>query len=163
MTDNNPATMVQSLQSYLIVNALVTIASHQIYNLDGWIQRTILTTRLKAKLRKQVVNLALSMPLPILESLPYSTMNDLYLQTVYTISNSIPMYVCSFIVGNNLSAVSVIAQVVKTSPSLLIVCVPLVVLNHAIRGWYEGILPKLGDVRRESIGRPRERLNDALE
>ncbi|KAJ2061111.1 ATP-binding cassette glutathione S-conjugate transporter ycf1 [Coemansia sp. S146] len=122
MTDSDPATIVQSLKYYLLVNAFVTIASRQIYNLEGWIRRNVLTTRLQSKMRKQIRQLVLSMPLPLLESLPYSTMSDLHTQCVNSISQSFPMVLCAFMVGNNLSAVSTIAQVIKSSPGLLVMC-----------------------------------------
>ncbi|KAJ2061011.1 Canalicular multispecific organic anion transporter 1 [Coemansia sp. S146] len=163
MTDSDPATMVESLKYYLLVNAFVTIASCQIYNLEGWIQRTVLTTRLKYKMRKQICQLVLSMPLPLLESLPYSTMSHLYFRTGHMVSQAFSRHLCTYMVSSNLSAVSTIAQVIKTSPGLLVMCGPLAVLNYAIECWHKDTLPKLCDVSREAIDRPLERLRDALE
>ncbi|KAJ2057816.1 Canalicular multispecific organic anion transporter 1 [Coemansia sp. S146] len=163
MTDSDPATMVQSLKYYLLVNAFVMITRSQIYKLEDWIRTTILSTRLEYKMRKQICQLVLSMPLPLLESLPYSTMSDLYFRTGHMVSQVFPMYMCSFMVSSNLSAVSTIAQVIKTSPGLLIMCGPLAALRYAIERWHKDTLPKLHDVSREAISRPRERLRDALE
>ncbi|KAJ2050858.1 hypothetical protein H4S04_002347 [Coemansia sp. S16] len=102
------------------------------------------------------------MPLPLLESLPYSTMSDLYLQCVNSISQSFPMTLCVFMVSNKLSAVATITRVIKTSPGLLVMCGPLVALNYAIECWHRGTLPKLYDVHREAISRHQERLDDVL-
>ncbi|KAJ2886454.1 Canalicular multispecific organic anion transporter 1 [Coemansia aciculifera] len=163
MTDSDPATMVQSLKYYLLVNAFVTIAGHQIYKLEEWIRRTVLTTRLEYKMRKQICQLVLSMPLPLLESLPYSTMSDLYFRTGFMVSQVFPRHLCAAMVSSNLSAVSTIAQVIKTSPGLLVMCGPLAALGYAIERWHKDTLPKLYDVSREAIDRPQERLRDALE
>ncbi|KAJ2871746.1 ATP-binding cassette glutathione S-conjugate transporter ycf1, partial [Coemansia aciculifera] len=163
MTDSDPATMVQSLKYYLLVNAFVTIAGHQIYKLEEWIRRTVLTTRLEYKMRKQICQLVLSMPLPLLESLPYSTMSDLYFRTGLMVSQVFPRHLCAAMVSSNLSAVSTIAQVIKTSPGLLVMCGPLAALGYAIERWHKDTLPKLYDVSREAIDRPQERLRDALE
>ncbi|KAJ2350969.1 hypothetical protein GGH92_002093 [Coemansia sp. RSA 2673] len=51
MTDSDPATMVQSLKYYLLVNVFVLVTRRQIYKLEEWIRRTVLTTRLEYKMR----------------------------------------------------------------------------------------------------------------
>ncbi|KAJ2022048.1 hypothetical protein H4S03_009592 [Coemansia sp. S3946] len=78
MTDSESATMAQSLKHYLAVNALVTIGRHQINLFETWIRETVWTATLMAKMRKQVVDLILSMRLHILESLPSSAMTGLF-------------------------------------------------------------------------------------
>ncbi|KAJ2238685.1 Multidrug resistance-associated protein 1, partial [Coemansia sp. RSA 455] len=162
MTDSNPATMVQSLKYYLLINAFVSFTHRQIRNLERWIRRKVLTTRLEFKMRREIRQLVLTMPLPLLESLPYSTMSGLHAQCVNTISEEFPMTLCSFMVNSNLSAVATFIRVIKTSPGLLVMCGPLASLNYAIERWHRGTLPKLYDVRCEAIGRPRERLDDVL-
>ncbi|KAJ2115166.1 hypothetical protein IW146_002528, partial [Coemansia sp. RSA 922] len=162
MTDSNPATMVQSLKYYLLINAFVSFTHRQIRNLERWIRRKVLTTRLEFKMCREIRQLVLTMPLPLLESLPYSTMSDLYLQCVNSISQSFPMTLCVFMVSNKLSAVATITRVIKTSPGLLVMCGPLVALNYAIECWHRGTLPKLYDVHREAISRHQERLDDVL-
>ncbi|KAJ2070050.1 hypothetical protein GGI08_000033, partial [Coemansia sp. S2] len=147
MTDSNPATMVQSLKYYLLINACVSFTRSQIYKLEEWIRRKVLTTKLEFKMCREICQLVLTMPLPFLESLPYSTMSDLYNH---------------FMVNSNLSAVATITRVIKTSPGLFVMCGPLAALNYAMERWHRGTLPKLYDVRREAIGRPRERLDDVL-
>ncbi|KAJ2035355.1 hypothetical protein H4S03_004365 [Coemansia sp. S3946] len=162
MTDSNPATMVQSLKYYLLINAFVSFTYSQIFNIEEWIRRKVLTTRLEFKMRREIRQLVLSMPLPLLESLPYSTMSELYLQCVNSISQAFPMTLCIYMVNSKLSAVATITRVIKTSPGLLVMCGPLVALNYVVERWHRGTLPKLYDVRREAIGRPRERLDDVL-
>ncbi|KAJ2337283.1 hypothetical protein GGI00_000341, partial [Coemansia sp. RSA 2681] len=145
MTDNNPATMMQSLKHYLIVNAFLAVFCRQIYKLEEWIRETFWTTTLDAKMRAQIFDLVLSMPLPLLESLPSSTMDDLGM------------------IYSNLSAVSTIAQVVKTSPGLLLLCGPFAALNYAIKRWYGNTVSRLCDISNEAIWRPNQRLSDVLE
>ncbi|KAJ2749737.1 Canalicular multispecific organic anion transporter 1, partial [Coemansia pectinata] len=77
MTDGDPATMVQSLKYYLVVNALVAIGRHQINLFETWIREMVWTATLMAKMRKQVLDFILSMRLPILESLPSSAMGHI--------------------------------------------------------------------------------------
>ncbi|KAJ2619270.1 Multidrug resistance-associated protein 1, partial [Coemansia sp. RSA 1694] len=81
MTDSNPASMVQSLTHYLVVNALAEVCRRQVSSLEVWIRQKVWMTTLAAKTRKQIVDLVLSMPLPILESLPSSTMSEMYHQS----------------------------------------------------------------------------------
>ncbi|KAJ2345495.1 Canalicular multispecific organic anion transporter 1 [Coemansia sp. RSA 2673] len=162
MTDSDPATMVQSLKYYLLINVFVSFTRRQIFNFEEWIRRKVLTTRLKLKMRQEIRQLVLSMPLPLLESLPYSTMSELHAQCVNSISEEFPMTLCSFMVNSNLSTVATITRVIKTSPGLLVMCGPLAALNYVIERWHRGTLPKLYDMRREAIGRPRERLDNVL-
>ncbi|KAJ2644256.1 hypothetical protein GGF44_000722 [Coemansia sp. RSA 1694] len=163
MTDDNPATMMQSLKRYLIVNACLTICCRQIYNIETWIRKTLWTITLEANLRSRVFDLVLSMPLPLLESLPSSTMHDLFYYTVHTLSDSFPRVLCSDMIYSNLSAVSTIAQVVKTSPGLLLLCGPFAALNYTIKRWYGDTLSRLGDISNEKIWNSSRRLNDVLE
>ncbi|KAJ2036599.1 hypothetical protein H4S04_008747 [Coemansia sp. S16] len=163
MTDSDPATMVQSLKYYLLVNVFVSVTRRQIRKLEEWIRRTVLTTRLEYKMRREILQLVLSMPLPLLESLPYSTMSDLYIQCVNSISQAFPMTLCVIMVSNKLSAVATFIRVIKTSPGLLVMCGPLAALNYAIERLHRGTEPNLYDVRREAISRPRERLDNVLE
>ncbi|KAJ2437033.1 hypothetical protein GGF42_008760, partial [Coemansia sp. RSA 2424] len=151
MTDNNPATMLQSLKRYLIVNAFLTVFCRQIYNIEAWIRETFWTTTLAAKMRAQVFDLVLSMPLHLLESLPSSTMDDLSSQTVYSLSDSFPRVLCSDMIYSNLSAASTIVQAVKTSPGLLLLCGPFAALNYAIKRWYGDTLSRLSDINNDAI------------
>ncbi|KAJ2010437.1 hypothetical protein GGI14_006428, partial [Coemansia sp. S680] len=90
MTDSESATMAQSLKHYLAVNALVTIGRHQINLFETWIRETVWTATLMAKMRKQVVDLILSMRLHILESLPSSAMSDLFYLNRWELAVNIP-------------------------------------------------------------------------
>ncbi|KAJ2884074.1 Canalicular multispecific organic anion transporter 2, partial [Coemansia aciculifera] len=132
MTDGDPATMVQSLKYYLVVNALVTIGRHQINLFETWIRETVWTATLMAKMRKQVLDFILSMRLPILESLPSSAM------------------------------VSATAQVVKSSPGLILLCGPLVALGYAIERWHGETTTKFHRLCREELNRPQEHIKDIL-
>ncbi|KAJ2779215.1 hypothetical protein GGI18_003959, partial [Coemansia linderi] len=163
MTDSDPATMTQSLKHYLLANALVSIARSQINRLESWLRRTVWSTRLQSKMCKQIRQLVLSMPLPLLESLPRSTMSDLYYQMSTNIAYSLPMVLCDFMVGTNLAAVSSIAQVVKTSPGLLLLCGPLVALNYLIERWYGDAQARLRKTRCNTTGLTRERFDNVIE
>ncbi|KAJ2337253.1 hypothetical protein GGI00_000357, partial [Coemansia sp. RSA 2681] len=163
MTDNNPATMMQSLKRYLIVNTFLTVFCRQIYNIEAWIRETFWTTTLAAKMRAQVFDLVLSMPLHLLESLPSSTMDDLSSQTVYSLSDSFPRVLCSDMIYSNLSAASTIVQAVKTSPGLLLLCGPFAALNYAIKRWYGDTLSRFSDINNDAIWNSSRRLDDVLE
>ncbi|KAJ2458489.1 hypothetical protein GGF42_002034, partial [Coemansia sp. RSA 2424] len=162
MTDSNPASMAQSLRHYLVVNALAEICRRQISSLEVWIRQKVWMTTLAAKTRKQIVDLVLSMPLPILESLPSSTMSEMYHQSRWSVSTALPRALSQNMLHDILSAVSTIAQVVKSSPGLLLMCGPLVALNYMIGLWYRGTGTKLCDLAREVIWRPQERLQTAF-
>ncbi|KAJ2836424.1 Canalicular multispecific organic anion transporter 1 [Coemansia sp. 'formosensis'] len=163
MTDNNPATMVQSLQSYLIVNALVTIGRRQIKDFEDWIRKAVWSATLAARMRGQILDLILSMPLPLLESLPYSTMSNLFYESRWSISSALPNILIGTTLHDSLSAVSAIAQVVRSSPGLLLLCGPFVVLNCAIRRWYGDTSSKLGDMYRDSVDRHKVKLEEVLQ
>ncbi|KAJ2395505.1 Canalicular multispecific organic anion transporter 1, partial [Coemansia sp. RSA 2531] len=53
MTDGDPATMVQSLKHYLVVNALVEIGRHQLNNLEDWARTVVVSATLAEKMRRQ--------------------------------------------------------------------------------------------------------------
>ncbi|KAJ2462458.1 hypothetical protein GGI02_005458, partial [Coemansia sp. RSA 2322] len=72
MTDNDPATMLQSLKYYLVVNALVQISRHQIGVFETWIRTTLWARSLLEKMRVQVIDTILTMPLTVLDSIPQS-------------------------------------------------------------------------------------------
>ncbi|KAJ2063399.1 Canalicular multispecific organic anion transporter 1 [Coemansia sp. S146] len=158
MTDSNPTSMVQSLKHYLIANALVEIGRHQLNNLEAWAREAVWSATLAAKMREQVLDLILSMPLPLLESLPYSSMSDLFHQSRWSVSNALPRALSQDMLHDMLSAVSAIAQVVKSSPGLMLLCGPFVALNYAIERWYGDTTSKLGDVRRDSLDQHIEQL-----
>ncbi|KAJ2639128.1 Canalicular multispecific organic anion transporter 1, partial [Coemansia sp. RSA 1694] len=125
MTDGNPASMAQSLKHYLVVNALAEIGSHQVRKFEKWIQETVWTASLMAKMRSQIVDLVLSMPLSVLESLPDSAMEDLFYQCRWTLAKNMPEFLCHSVLFGILSALSATAQVIKTSPGLILLCGPL--------------------------------------
>ncbi|KAJ2056382.1 ABC transporter C member 13 [Coemansia sp. S146] len=163
MTDSYPATMVQSLKHYLVVNAPVTIGRHQINLFETWIRETVWTATLMAKMRKQVLDLTLSMPLPLLESLPCLTMNNLYNKSVNWVARSFTRVICHSITSTNLSAVSTISQVAKLLPELLLLCVPLVALCYVLKLWFGDTENRICVLQCETGNRSHERLNDVLE
>ncbi|KAJ2506387.1 hypothetical protein IWW47_001601, partial [Coemansia sp. RSA 2052] len=158
MTDSNPASMTQSLKHYLVVNALAEIGIHQVRKFETWIRETVWTATLVAKMRRQIVDLVLSMPLSILESLPDSTMDDLFYQTRQVLANNIPHILCHSVLLSILSALSATAQVIKTSPGLILLCGPLVALNYALAHWYGDTSAKLQSLFKEEVDRPQDRL-----
>ncbi|KAJ2549264.1 hypothetical protein GGH95_006277, partial [Coemansia sp. RSA 1836] len=158
MTDSNPASMAQSLKHYLVVNALAEIGIHQVRKFETWIRETVWTATLVAKMRRQIVDLVLSMPLSILESLPDSTMDDLFYQTRQVLANNIPHILCHSVLLSILSALSATAQVIKTSPGLILLCGPLVALNYALAHWYGDTSAKLQSLFKEEVDRPQDRL-----
>ncbi|KAJ2865042.1 ATP-binding cassette glutathione S-conjugate transporter ycf1 [Coemansia aciculifera] len=161
MTDGDPATMVQSLKYYLVVNALVTIGRHQINLFETWIRETVWTATLMAKMRKQVLDLILSMHLPILESLPSSAMHNLFHQSRWALADNIPRFVCHTMLHHVLSAVSATAQVVKSSPGLILLCGPLVALVYAIERWHGDTTTKFNRLFRE-LDRSQQHLKHIL-
>ncbi|KAJ2878119.1 Multidrug resistance-associated protein 1 [Coemansia aciculifera] len=162
MADGDPATMVQSLKHYLVVNALVTIGRRQISLFETWIRETVWTATLMAKMRKQVLDLVLSMRLPILESLPSSAMSDLFHRSRWVLAKNIPRFMCRTMLHNVLSAVSATAQVVKSSPGLILLCGPLVALGYAIERWHEDITAKFHRLCREELNRPQDHIKGIL-
>ncbi|KAJ2749024.1 Canalicular multispecific organic anion transporter 1, partial [Coemansia pectinata] len=162
MTDGDPATMVQSLKHYLVVNALVTIGRRQISLFETWIRETVWTATLMAKMRKQVLDLVLSMRLPILESLPSSAMSDLFYRNRWELAINIPHVLCHTMFHNVLSAVSATAQVVKSSPGLILLCGPLVALGYAIERWHGETTTKFHRLHREELYRTQDHLMDIL-
>ncbi|KAJ2250376.1 hypothetical protein GGI13_004037 [Coemansia sp. RSA 455] len=151
MTDGDPATMVQSLKHYLVVNALVEIGRHQLNNLESWARTVVVSATLAEKMRRRVLGLTLSMPLPLLESLPYLSKSDLFHQSRWSVSHALPSILSRETLHDTLSAVSAIAQVVKSSPGLILLCGPIIALNYAIECWYGDTASKLADVRRDSL------------
>ncbi|KAJ2112391.1 Canalicular multispecific organic anion transporter 2 [Coemansia sp. RSA 922] len=162
MTDGDPATMVQSLKHYLVVNALVTIGRHQIKLFETWIRETVWTATLMAKMRKQVLDLILSIHLLILESLPSSAMSDLFYHSRWALAESIPRFVCQTMLHNVLSAVSATAQVVKSSPGLMLICGPLVALVYAIERWHGDTTAQFHRLHQEELERPQQHIKDIL-
>ncbi|KAJ2255882.1 Canalicular multispecific organic anion transporter 2 [Coemansia sp. RSA 455] len=162
MTDGDPATMVQSLKYYLVVNALVTIGRHQIKLFETWIRETVWTATLMAKMRKQVVDLILSMHLLILESLPSSAMSDLFYHSRWALAESIPCFVCQTMLHNVLSAVSATAQVVMSSPGLILLCGPLVALVYAVERWHGDTTAQFHRLHQEELERPQQHIKDIL-
>ncbi|KAJ2000070.1 ATP-binding cassette glutathione S-conjugate transporter ycf1 [Coemansia thaxteri] len=148
MTDNDPATMLQSLKYYLVVNALVQISRHQIGVFETWIRTTLWARSLLEKMRVQVIDTILTMPLTVLESIPQSRMIDLFYRNRITLFSSLPLVLCHYIFNDSLSAISAIAQVVKLSPGLILLCAPFVAGYYAlsplrIHGVTERFLDKL--------------------
>ncbi|KAJ2911074.1 ATP-binding cassette glutathione S-conjugate transporter ycf1 [Coemansia aciculifera] len=162
MTDRNPATMLQSLKDYVVVNALVGIGSRQFFYLEDWIRKTVWTTKLERKMRTRILDLILSMPLPLLESLPSSTMRDLYYHNVQRLSHSFPRDLSGILLGTYLSNISTLALVANSSPWLLLLCGPFALVNCAMDGWYGDTDDRLRNVSREIISRQQERINSAL-
>ncbi|KAJ2061683.1 hypothetical protein GGI17_002947 [Coemansia sp. S146] len=162
MTDGDPVTMAQSLKYYLVVNALVTIGRHQINLFETWIRETVWTATLMAKMRKQVLDLILSMRLPILESLPSSAMHGLFHQSRWALAESIPRFVCHTMLHHVLSAVSATTQVIRSSPGLILLCGPLVVLVYAIERWHGDTTTKFHRLRREELNRPQQHLKHII-
>ncbi|KAJ2817235.1 Canalicular multispecific organic anion transporter 1, partial [Coemansia sp. 'formosensis'] len=162
MIDGDSDTMAQSLKYYLVVNALVAIGGHQICLFEEWIRETVWTATLMAKMRKQVVDLVLSMHLPILESLPSSIMDGLFYQTRWELSHNIPSMLCHTMLHNTLSAASAITQVVKLSPGLLFLCGPLIALGYAIERWHGDTTTKLHRLHRDELQRPQNHIKEIL-
>ncbi|KAJ2333237.1 hypothetical protein GGI00_002426 [Coemansia sp. RSA 2681] len=158
MTDGNPASMAQSLKRYLVVNALAEIGSHQVRKFEKWIQETVWTASLMAKMRRQVVDLVLSMPLSVLESLPDSAMEDLFYGCRWTLAKHLPAFLCHSVLFGILSALSATTQVIKTSPGLILLCGPLVALNYALTRWYGDTSARLQSLSQEEVNRPQGRL-----
>ncbi|KAJ2067239.1 ATP-binding cassette glutathione S-conjugate transporter ycf1 [Coemansia sp. S155-1] len=162
MTDSESATMAQSLKHYLAVNALVTIGRHQINLFETWIRETVWTATLMAKMRKQVVDLILSMRLHILESLPSSAMTGLFYPSRHVLSKNIPRFVCQTMLHNVLSSVSATAQVVKSSPGLILICGPLVALGYAIERWHGDTTAQFHHLCRKELDRSQTRFKSIL-
>ncbi|KAJ2507477.1 ATP-binding cassette glutathione S-conjugate transporter ycf1 [Coemansia sp. RSA 2052] len=158
MTDGNPASMAQSLKHYLVVNALAEIGSHQVRKFEKWIQETVWTASLMAKMRSQIVDLVLSMPLSVLESLPDSAMEDLFYQCRWTLAKNMPEFLCHSVLFGILSALSATAQVIKTSPGLILLCGPLVALNYTLTRWYGDTSARLRILFQEEVVCPQNRL-----
>ncbi|KAJ2333064.1 Canalicular multispecific organic anion transporter 1, partial [Coemansia sp. RSA 2681] len=151
MTDGNPASMTQSLKRYLVVNALAEIGSHQVRKFEKWIRDTFWTASLMAKMRRQVVDLVLSMPLSVLESLPDSAMGGLFYDYRWTLAKNMPEFLCHSVLFGILSALSATAQVIKTSPGLILLCGPLVALNYALARWYGDTSARLRILFQEEV------------
>ncbi|KAJ2033509.1 hypothetical protein H4S04_009298, partial [Coemansia sp. S16] len=162
MTDSESATMAQSLKHYLAVNALVTIGRHQINLFETWIRETVWTATLMAKMRKQVVDLILSMRLHILESLPSSAMSDLFYLNRWELAVNIPHVLCHSMLYNVLSSVSATAQVVKSSPGLILICGPLVALGYAIERWHGDTTSQFHRLHRDKLKCPQDCVMDIL-
>ncbi|KAJ1824257.1 hypothetical protein LPJ60_000916 [Coemansia sp. RSA 2675] len=154
MTDGDPATMAQSLKHYLVVNALATIGACQINGFERWIRETVWTATLMARMRTQVLDLILSMRLPILESLPFSTLEDLFYNTRWELAENTPRALCHTMLHNIFSAVSVTAQVVKSSPRLMLLCGPLVAVGYAVEHWHGGTRARISRLLRNDIYHP---------
>ncbi|KAJ2481526.1 Canalicular multispecific organic anion transporter 1 [Coemansia sp. RSA 2320] len=162
MTDNDPATMLQSLKYYLVVNALVQISRHQIGVFETWIRTTLWARSLLEKMRVQVIDTILTMPLTVLESIPQSRMIDLFYRNKITLFSSLPLVLCHYIFNDSLSAISAIAQVVKLSPGLILLCAPFVAGYYALSVWYGNIFSDAWSLCRAEITMPLEKLEEII-
>ncbi|KAJ2039738.1 ATP-binding cassette glutathione S-conjugate transporter ycf1 [Coemansia sp. S3946] len=115
-----------------------------------------------AKMRKQVVDLILSMRLHIIESLPSSAMSDLFYLNRWELAVNIPHVLCHSMLHNVLSAVSATAQVVKSSPGLILICGPLVALGYAIERWNGDTTAQFHRLHRDKLKCPQDHVMDIL-
>ncbi|KAJ1887291.1 hypothetical protein LPJ66_009194, partial [Kickxella alabastrina] len=124
MVDSNPDTMRQSMSRYLIVNALIEIGRMQVSSFESWIRKVLWIKPLSEQMRRQLVDLFLSLPLTVVEGLSRSQSIDILMNDQYRITRSLPYVLCNS-VFNGFSAATSILQVVKTSPKVLLLCLPM--------------------------------------
>ncbi|KAJ2486534.1 hypothetical protein EV174_001050 [Coemansia sp. RSA 2320] len=109
MTDNDPATMLQSLKHHLVVKALMRIGRRQISTFEMRLRTTLWRRPLLEKMRVQIIEATLSIPLPILELLSSFTIRELFTQGRNILANFLPQIVCLHMLYDTLSAISAIA------------------------------------------------------
>ncbi|KAJ2000490.1 hypothetical protein GGI04_004135, partial [Coemansia thaxteri] len=92
----------------------------------------------------------------------YSALAGLFYQDRYTLAIVLPQALCHSMLYDTLSAISAIAQVVKSSPGLILLCAPFVAAYYALNGVYGDTSNKLWKMFRADIEKPLERARDAI-
>ncbi|KAJ1899587.1 ATPase-like protein, partial [Kickxella alabastrina] len=126
MVDDNPDTMHQSMSKHLIVNALTGIGPMQLGSLENWIRDRVLTKPLLKIMRHQIIGVILSLPLTLVESLSHFQLIRMFIDDRIMITSCLPRTLCNCLLFNGLSTASSILHVIKTSPMMLLLCLPLV-------------------------------------
>ncbi|ORX66886.1 hypothetical protein DL89DRAFT_269926 [Linderina pennispora] len=123
--DNNRESMVQSLQKYLFMNALVNMLRVQIDMLVDWIRAVLWSARLCKHTHNEVLDMLLFMPLSQFESLPSGRISCLFNWDCYRIYFSLPCQICQQVLGA-FYALNAIIHGIQRMPVLLVFVFPTV-------------------------------------
>ncbi|KAJ2637040.1 hypothetical protein GGF40_002633 [Coemansia sp. RSA 1286] len=162
MVDSNPATIQKSMQTYLVVNALLQIGTQQIHILEEYVRKTLWSEKVSRLMREQITQALLSLPLPLVERLPRMTIMNLFISNRYRSAFSLPRKLCSDVVFDGLLAASTILQAIRTSPYVLLLCVPPIAINILKRMLFGKIYEKMWRVAIKCIYDPSNRVTSML-
>ncbi|KAJ1950591.1 Canalicular multispecific organic anion transporter 1 [Linderina macrospora] len=132
LSDRNRDTMMQSLQQYLVVNALVDIFRVQIHHVEVWIRRRIWTQHVSEVTRVALLNLMLYMPLPLLETLPQYVTNALFYRDRNCLAILLPQILSSkveiiFNAGYTMISVS------RRLPVIFLFALPIGLISYLVK------------------------------
>ncbi|KAI7824477.1 P-loop containing nucleoside triphosphate hydrolase protein [Kickxella alabastrina] len=153
ITDENPATMILSLKTYLVINAIVGVVRWQLRKLEDWVSNKYWSDKLAQRLRSMLINSILSMPLPIAERLSASAISNVYISNISNISDVFMPHFSAKILRHVFIAISVIVQMANVAPILIlfvfVIIVCTFVSNSAINVFDEKCRPlmKKYDIR----------------
>ncbi|KAJ1865211.1 ATPase-like protein [Coemansia sp. RSA 2703] len=162
MTDSNPETIRQSLTKYLIVNAALTIGGLQLIIFNQWIRETLWSKNITKLTRTNLINTILSLPLPTVEQLSHVTLVDMFIVDRHRICNSLPRLISNDTVLQVLMAISAILQAMRTSPFILILCLPSIIIKLAQRKVFSHLWDKLWKIRVKHIDGPSNQVTMTL-
>ncbi|KAJ2710726.1 hypothetical protein H4R19_003606 [Coemansia spiralis] len=156
MVDSNPATMAQSLQHYLLLNALIQIGRQQLYTFECWLRRAIWLKPLGETTRQQSLDLLLSMQLQWYERLSsMATLNMFYGYRNAT-AFRLPVTLCDDVIGGGMTALSGVVQAAMVAPRVFWISVPLSVMVYLAHRYVTAVSRAL-DRHKEEADRPRRR------
>ncbi|KAJ1818780.1 hypothetical protein LPJ75_001351 [Coemansia sp. RSA 2598] len=162
MVDNNPDTMQQSMKTYLIVNALLRIGSQQIRIVESFVRKRLWSNKISAMMRDDINKIILSMPLPLVERLSRTTIIRMFHGDRYNVSLSLPRKLCTDVVFDSLMAISTVLQAVRTSPYVLILCLPPICISLLQQMLFGKLYEKMWKVAIKSIYTPSDRVISML-
>ncbi|KAJ2854988.1 ATPase-like protein [Coemansia erecta] len=162
MVDNNPDTIQESMKTYLIVNAVLEIGSQQIRIIENFVRNKLWSDKVSAMMRQEITKAILSLPLPLVERLPKMTIMQMFLGDRYRTAVYLPRRLCSEVVFDVLMTMSTIAQAVKTSPYILILCIPPICINYLQKMLFRGLYEKMWKMALKSIYHPSDHVTSML-